>query len=251
MDSRGTGRAIGGRMDLVGDLASLEKMMAERISASVPMKTPVGILLAMTVVTGIVDAVSFLALGRVFTANMTGNLVLIGFAFARAPGISISRSAVALAAFLSGAVLGGRMASEKSSWHRWADRAFLLEALLLGIAALTAAGSGSGIADNPLQLHAVIALTAVAMGLRNAIVRRLGIPDMTTTVLTLTITGLAADSVFAGGDNPRWQYRGAAILAVIFGAFAGARMLAYSISLPLGVACGIAAICAAARRNLF
>jgi hypothetical protein len=45
--------------------------MAERMSASIPTKAPVGILLAITVVTGIVDAVGYLALGRVFTANMT------------------------------------------------------------------------------------------------------------------------------------------------------------------------------------
>jgi uncharacterized membrane protein YoaK (UPF0700 family) len=215
------------------------------------MKTPVGILLAMTVVTGIVDAVSFLALGRVFTANMTGNLVLTGFAFAGAPGISISRSAAALLAFLAGAVLGGRVASEASSWHRWADWVFLLEALLLGVAAVTAAVTGSGLAGNPLQLRAVIVLTGVAMGLRNAIARKLAVPDLTTTVLTLTITGLAADSSLAGGENPRWQRRVAAILAMICGAFAGARMLAYSISLPLAVASGIAAVCAAARRHLF
>src|SRR5580700_11517436 len=88
-----------------------------------PVPAPIGILLAMTAVTGIIDAVSFLALGRVFTANMTGNVVLLGFAFAGAPGLSISRSAVALLAFLSGAVLGGRLAFEESSWHRWADRA--------------------------------------------------------------------------------------------------------------------------------
>jgi uncharacterized membrane protein YoaK (UPF0700 family) len=90
------------------------------------MKAPIGILLAMTVVTGIVDAVSFLALGRVFTANMTGNVVLLGFAFAGAPGVSISRSAVALLAFLLGAVLGGRLAFDESSWRRWADKAFML-----------------------------------------------------------------------------------------------------------------------------
>ena len=224
--------------------------MAERMSTSIPMKMPVGILLAMTVVTGIVDAVSFLALGRVFTANMTGNLVLIGFAFARTPGISISRSVVALVAFLSGAVLGGRMAFDESSGQWWAAKAFLLEALLLGASALTAIGIGSDTTANPVQLYAVIALTAVAMGLRNAIVRKLAVPDMTTTVLTLTITGLAADSSLAGGENPRWQRRVAAILALIGGAFAGARMLAYSISLPLTVACAIAAIGAAARRYL-
>jgi uncharacterized membrane protein YoaK (UPF0700 family) len=215
------------------------------------MKAPIGILLAMTVVTGIVDAVSFLALGRVFTANMTGNVVLLGFAFAGAPGVSISRSAVALLAFLLGAVLGGRLAFDESSWRRWADKAFMLEALLLGVAAVTAVGIGSSAAANPVQLHGVIASTGIAMGLRNAIVRKLAVPDMTTTVLTLTITGLAADSSLAGGGNPRWQRRGAAILAMILGAFAGARMAAHSIALPLAVSCGIAAACATARRHLF
>ncbi len=235
----------------LASLASLDKIMAERMSASVPAKAPVGILLAMTVVTGIVDAVSYLALGRIFAANMTGNVALLGFALAGAPRLSIPRSAVALVAFLSGAVLGGRMASQDSSWHRWADRGFILEALLLGVAAVTAMGTGSIAVSNTLQLYAVIVSTAVAMGLRNAIVRKLAVPDMTTTVLTLTITGLAADSSLAGGENPRWQRRVAAILAMICGAFAGARMLAYSVSLPLAVACGIAAVCAAARRHLF
>jgi uncharacterized membrane protein YoaK (UPF0700 family) len=230
----------------------VNKIMEERMSASVPTRAPVGILLAMTAVTGIVDAVSYLALGRVFTANMTGNVVLLSFAFAGAPRLSIQRSAVALGAFLSGAVLGGRMASEDSSWHRWADRAFLLEALLLGVAAVAAVGNGSNGVSNPSQLYAVIVSTGVAMGLRTAIVRKLAVPDMTTTVLTLTITGLAADSSLAGGENPRWLRRVAAILAMICGAFAGARMLAYSVSLPLAVACGMAAVCAAvARKNLF
>jgi uncharacterized membrane protein YoaK (UPF0700 family) len=95
-------------MDLVGDFANLVWK-----SGPVAVKAPVRILLAMSVVTGIVDAVSFLALGRVFTANMTGNVVLLGFAIAGAPGLSISRSVVALLAFLSGAVLGGRVAPEE------------------------------------------------------------------------------------------------------------------------------------------
>jgi uncharacterized membrane protein YoaK (UPF0700 family) len=228
---------------------SLDKAIAERMNASASLKAPIGILLAMTVVTGIVDAVSFLALGRVFTASMTGNVVLLSFALAGTPGLSIWRSALALLAFLSGAVFGGRVVSEKSAWHRWADRPFLLEALLLGAAAVTAVGAGSHAAN--VQLYAVIAATGLAMGLRNAIVRKLAVPDLTTTVLTLTITGLAADSSLAGGENPRWQRRVAAILAMICGAFAGARMLAYSISLPLAVACVIATVCTASRRHLF
>src|SRR5580698_4556425 len=91
------------------------------------------ILVVMTAVTGIVDAVSYLALGHVFTANMTGNLVLLGFAFAGASGLSISRSAAALIFFGAGAVLGGRMAFGAFG-NAWADRAFFLEAVLLGVA---------------------------------------------------------------------------------------------------------------------
>jgi uncharacterized membrane protein YoaK (UPF0700 family) len=143
------------------------------------------------------------------------------------------------------------MVFDESSGQRWVDQGFILEALLLGVAAVTTIGTGSGNAANPLRLHTVIATTAVAMGLRNAIVRKLAVPDMTTTVLTLTITGLAADSSLAGGENRRWQRRVAAILAMICGAFARARMLAYSTSLPLAVACGIAAICAVICRHLF
>jgi len=210
---------------------------------------PMGILLAMTAVTGIVDAVSFLALGRVFTANMTGNVVLLGFGLAGAPGLSLWRSAVALTAFLSGAVLGGRMALNASG-HSGADRAFLLEGLLLGISAVSALGITSIAEIHPLQLDAVIAATAVSMGLRNAVVRKLAVPDMTTTVLTLTITGLAADSSLAGGDNPRWQRRVAAILAMIVGASAGALMVRHSISLPLAVCCCITTACALARRHM-
>jgi hypothetical protein len=108
----------------------------------------------MTAVTGIIDAVSYLTLGRVFTAHMTGNVVLLVFAFAGAPGLSISRSAVALLAFLSGANLAGRMA-RNTSGHAWADRAFLLEAVLLGLSAISALGISSKAEIHPLELHAV------------------------------------------------------------------------------------------------
>src|SRR2546427_1798343 len=67
------------------------------------------LLLLLTVTTGLIDAVSVLGLGRVFTANMTGNVVFLGFALARVPGFSAVRSLAALAAFLAGAVIGGRL----------------------------------------------------------------------------------------------------------------------------------------------
>src|SRR6202142_4420227 len=90
-------------------------------------------LLGMTAVTGLVDAVSFLSLGHVFTANMTGNIVLLAFATAHISGLSIARSLTALLAFLVGATLGGRIMARASadSQIRLAGQAFLLEGAFL------------------------------------------------------------------------------------------------------------------------
>ncbi len=81
------------------------------------------LLLVLTVTTGLIDAVSVLGLGRVFTANMTGNIVFLGFALAGVPGFSRPRSLAALAAFLVGAVIGGRLGARlEGSQRRWLCR---------------------------------------------------------------------------------------------------------------------------------
>src|SRR3984957_9939043 len=67
------------------------------------------LLISMTLVTGLVDAFSYLVLGHVFVANMTGNVVFLGFALAGVPGFSIVASVLAIAAFAAGALLGGRL----------------------------------------------------------------------------------------------------------------------------------------------
>jgi uncharacterized membrane protein YoaK (UPF0700 family) len=196
------------------------------------------ILFALTVVTGVVDAVSFLALGHVFTANMTGNVVFMAFAAAGAPGLSLARSALALVAFLAGATIGGRLAGTGTAkpGSRWPATPFLLEAALLLAAAFPALG-----VDRPegaVAAWLVIALTGLAMGIRNATVRKLGIPDMTTTVLTLTLTGIAADSSLAGGKNPRWRTRAAAVLLMFAGAAIGALAVSHSLFVALA-ACSV------------
>src|SRR5467141_4011702 len=91
-------------------------------SSSSPQPILVPLLLGLTVVTGLVDAVSYLALGHVFTANMTGNVVFLGFAIAGAKDLSVARSSTALVAFMLGAALGGRchaLCSDRShgGWH--------------------------------------------------------------------------------------------------------------------------------------
>jgi hypothetical protein len=75
------------------------------------------------------------------------------------------------------------------------------------------------------RLYLVIVLTATAMGLRNAVIRKLAVPDLTTTVLTLTVTGLAADSVLAGGTAPRSGRRMLSILAMGSGALVGTMLV--------------------------
>ena len=205
-------------------------------------------LLVMTAVTGLVDAVSFLSLGRVFTANMTGNIVLLAFATARVPGLSIARSLTALLAFLVGAILGGRAMARANpdSQIRFAAQAFLLEVAFLFAASLCSIGYRGDVLEYSFQPFALIALTALAMGARNAAVRKLAIPDLTTTVLTLTITGIAADSSIANGNNPRLARRVASVVAMFLGAALGAVIIHYSISAALWLGTAISALCSAA-----
>src|SRR5438067_4052553 len=141
------------------------------------------VLLTLTMVTGVVDAASFLGLGHIFTANMTGNVVFLGFAAAGAPGLSVARSGAALVAFAAGAVLAGRMEARMRTGprHLWTSGAFAIEAALLIASAAVAAGSGSDLTERGTVLYPVIILTGLAMGIRNATVRKLGVADLTTT----------------------------------------------------------------------
>jgi uncharacterized membrane protein YoaK (UPF0700 family) len=159
------------------------------------------LLVLLTVITGLVDAVSYLALGHVFVANMTGNVVFLGFAVVDAEDFSVPASLTAIAAFLAGALAGGRLGGSHGGHRgRLFGATLLIEALLVALAlALVLAA----ITPAPVERYLIIAALSLAMGLQNAAARRLAVPDLTTTVLTLTLTGFAADSSLAGGGNPR------------------------------------------------
>src|SRR5713101_3341170 len=199
-----------------------------------------------TVITGLIDAISYLALGHVFTANMTGNVVFLAFAVAGAPGLSITRSLAALVAFLIGALIGGRAATRLSevSTPRWITTALGLESALLLAATLVAINFRDS-SGRSFQLYSIIVLTACAMGIRNATVRKMAVPDLTTTVLTLTITGLAADSRFAGGTSSRWRRRLLAVLVMFAGAALGTLLLKRSLVWPLATATLLSICCVA------
>ncbi len=195
-------------------------------------------LAALTVVSGFLDAVSFLGLGHVFIANMTGNVVLIGFAAAGAPGFSFMASLCALGFFLGGAVMGGRIA-QRVRPHRTLMLLVMTMEAAFTTAAAVIAGTVPAI-DAGWPRFTVIALLAFAVGLRNAAVRRLRVPDMTTTVLTTTLTGLASDSSLAGGTNPNASNRITSVVSQFGGALVGALLVLHvGAAWSLGVAAAI------------
>jgi uncharacterized membrane protein YoaK (UPF0700 family) len=199
------------------------------------------LLLSLTLVTGLVDATSYLKLGHVFVANMTGNVVFLGFGIAGAGGISVWASLTAIGSFLVGSVGGGRIGV------RWlSDRArhlavtttaeLLLVAGALAVAAVSAHHIGTG------SRYAVIVLLALAMGMQNATARKLAVPDLTTTVLTMTLTGAAADSALAGGQGSRLGRRGLSVAAMLLGALIGGTLvLKVDNPAPLALATGLLA----------
>jgi uncharacterized membrane protein YoaK (UPF0700 family) len=191
-------------------------------------------LLTLTFSTGLVDAASYLGLGRVFTANMTGNVVLLGFGLAGAGGLPIISPILSLAAFLLGSGLGavlGRLPQRAHTAHLGVTLA--LEVTLVGAAAILAATLD--LRPNTFGGDTMVVILAFAMGARNATVRRIGVPDMTTTVLTMTLTGLAADSRLAGGPGTGTLRRTSAVV-MLTGAISGALLLKSSLALPLALA---------------
>ncbi|HEY5261533.1 MAG TPA: YoaK family protein [Solirubrobacteraceae bacterium] len=198
-------------------------------------------LLALTFTTGLIDAVSYLGLGHVFTANMTGNVVLLGFGIAGAGGLPVVAPLVSLGAFLLGAgaggVFGSKMADRQPGYLSYA---MVIEASLIAIAVVLVAVLN--VRPNALSAYAVITLLALAMGVRNATVRRIGVPDLTTTVLTMTLTGFAADSPAAGGSGAGSTRRAAAVLAMLTGAIAGALLVKSSLVVPLLAAASLALV---------
>lgn len=182
------------------------------------------LMLVLSATTGLVDAVSVLGLGKVFTANMTGNVVFLGMAVAGAPDFAPVLYVLALVTFLLGAMAGGQGGKRMQALplKRWLLISALIESALLVTAALVATGYDYHEQAPRSGLYSIIALTALAMGYRNATIRQLKIPDITTTVLTLTLTGLAADSSFGGGANVNWGRRILSVTILFAGATAGA-----------------------------
>jgi uncharacterized membrane protein YoaK (UPF0700 family) len=197
------------------------------------------LLVGLTAVSGLVDAVSVLRLGRVFVANMTGNVVFIGFALGGAPGFSLAASLVALGAFLGGAAIGGAAAARLG-----ADRAVLLTAsAAVELVLLGCAWAGAAAVHEPyagIASATLAGLGALAMGIQNAVARHLAVPDLTTTVLTMTLTGIAAD--LRSRRGPQLLRRLLAVATMLAGAVTGTLLLLHAGTAPtLGVVVAVLA----------
>jgi uncharacterized membrane protein YoaK (UPF0700 family) len=202
------------------------------------------LLVALTAVTGLVDAFSYLVLGHVFVANQTGNVVFFAFALAGVGGFSVTASVVAIGSFAVGATVAGRLGRSLmgSPGQSPAGRRELLLGVTAGIQAVILAETVTMTALSPIPMpvglrYALIVSLALAMGAQNATARKLAVPDLTTTVLTLTITGLAADHWLAGATGARVGRRLISVAAMFVGALVGALLvLRVHIVYPLVIA---------------
>jgi uncharacterized membrane protein YoaK (UPF0700 family) len=183
-----------------------------------------------------------LKLGHVFVANMTGNVVFLGFGIAGAGGISVWASLTALGSFLVGGVVGGRIGacwSDDRGRHLTATTSteLLLVAGALIVAGLSTHQIGTG------SRYAMIVLLAIAMGVQNTAARKLAVSDLTTTVLTTTLTGVAADAALAGGHGSKLGRRGLSIAAMLLGALIGGVLVVkVDNPAPLALATGLLAV---------
>jgi uncharacterized membrane protein YoaK (UPF0700 family) len=198
-------------------------------------------LLVLTFTTGLVDSVSYLGLGRVFTANMTGNVVLLGFGIAGSGGLPVVAPVTSLVAFVLGSVAGGALVKRFDKRHP----ALMARALAIEVSLIAAAAIMAGVTHpkaGAAAAYAVIVLLALTMGVRSTVVRRLGVPDLSTVVLTMTLSGLASASPLAGGSGSGSLRRLAAVLAMLSGAVAGALLLKTRLFIPLVLAAALALV---------
>jgi uncharacterized membrane protein YoaK (UPF0700 family) len=193
------------------------------------------LMLALTFSTGIVDAVGYLGLDKVFAGNMTGNVVVLGMALVGAEGLPWVGPLIALFAFMAGAVIGGRtLRRESTGWNTRTSWSCTATAVALAVLTATLVITG-GVPPKPWEL-AITTLLAATMGFQAAVARHLAVKDVTTVVVTSTITGLAADSRLAGGSGQPWRRRAAAVVLIALGALVGAALLRLHIAVPLGLA---------------
>jgi uncharacterized membrane protein YoaK (UPF0700 family) len=210
-------------------------------------RTTVVCLLLLTFATGIVDAISVLVLGHVFVANMTGNIIFLGFWFAPHSVVDMTAALVAFVSFVTGAILGGRLSRHlDADVRRWLTVALGIEVVLLVTLALL---TGAGVLDYHDNTKLIlIAGLAVTFGCQAATARQFGVQELSTTVLTTTIVGIGSDSRIAGGTGRREKLRFSVVLTMCAGALVGATLTRWVVAPVIAIAAAVVAMAAAIFR---
>jgi uncharacterized membrane protein YoaK (UPF0700 family) len=184
-------------------------------------------LLLLTASTGVVDADSYLALDKVFTGNMTGNVLFIGFALVGVAGIPFLNNAIALLGFVAGSMVSGRIVGRGHAKGFPRVSAYVL--LGAGILALLLATTWTILGTLPQPVLLILTfLLASVMGAQVSAVKPIGNADVTTIVVTNTLANLARDSRIGGGTGKNWAPRLLAVLAMGIGAAVGAVVIHWS-----------------------
>jgi len=201
------------------------------------------LMLALTFSTGVVDAVGYLGLDRVFTGNMTGNIVILGMALTGADDLPIVGPVLALMGFVLGAVLAGR--SLRTAEKGWTRRATWLLAVVAAL--IVAALIPVLAASEPYPTAGMLTITGIlgtAMGMQAGVARHLGVADVTTVVVTSTLVGLGFDSWLGRRNGQKWLRRLLAIVLIALGALAGAALLRIHLGYGIGLAAAITVVVA-------
>jgi uncharacterized membrane protein YoaK (UPF0700 family) len=182
-------------------------------------RLPEGLLITLTFGAGAVDAISYLGLGKVFTANMTGNIVLLGIAVARGADPEALRAGISLVAYIVAVFLGGRLVTVWPRPERWPVGV----SLALAADGVAQAGLWAGWllshGHSGTELTAVLVGTsALAMGLQSGAAHALGVSGLTTTYVTGTLTGLVGQLAEEAGSPAERLRRGLALVALFGGA---------------------------------
>lgn len=186
-------------------------------------------MLLLTFATGLADSISILALGHVFVANMTGNVIFLGFWLAPNTTIDLTAVVVALPTFICTTIVSGRLARHFGIRTRtWISTVLATEIVLL-VALAILAGVGVLRYQGNSKLI-MIGMLAVTFGLQHSSARQFGIQELSTTVLTSTIVSLGLDSRLAGGTGERRRLRIGVVATMCAGAFFGATMSRYVIA---------------------
>ncbi|MGO1848764.1 YoaK family protein [Microbacterium sp.] len=209
-----------------------------------PARRHLVLMLVITFSTGMIDAAGYMGLDRVFTANMTGNIVILGMALTGARDLPIVGPLIALIAFVIGAAVAGRVL--RHTRGGWSGRTTTMFSVAAGIVLATGIAS---LVEHPVEHTpwglSVTGALGLAMGAQAACARHLGVKDVTTVVVTSTLTGFAADSRLAGGSGENWARRLLALVLMLAGAAAGAGILLLaSFGASLVVAGGIVLVAA-------